>query len=87
MPQPQFIPSPLKIIERRRCQNCGATLIMTGIEPIGLGIDRRTFECDQCGHEEQLLVNSRAAGFSCRFWPPNGERKASSDWFPSWDRP
>jgi hypothetical protein len=25
MPQPQFIPSPLKIIERRRCQNCGAT--------------------------------------------------------------
>ena len=58
MPQPQFIPSPLKIIERRRCQNCGASLIMTGIEPIGLGTDRRTFECDQCGHEEELLVNS-----------------------------
>ena len=49
---------PLKIIERRRCQNCGATLIMTGIEPIGLGTDRRTFECDQCGHEEELVVNS-----------------------------
>ena len=58
MPQPQFIPSSLKIIERRRCQNCGATLTMTGIEPIGLGTDRRTFECDQCGHEEELLVNS-----------------------------
>jgi hypothetical protein len=36
----------------------GATLIMTGIEPIGLVTDRRTFECDQCGHEEELLVNS-----------------------------
>ena len=58
MPQLQFIPSPLKIIERRRCQNCGATLIMIGIEPIGLVTDRRTFECDQCGHEEELLVNS-----------------------------
>ena len=57
MPQPQFIPSPLKIIERRpRCQNCGARMMMTGIEPMGLATDRRTFECDQCGHEEELLV-------------------------------
>ena len=77
MPQPQFIPSPLKIIERRRCQNCGATMMMTGIEPMGLGTDRRTFECDQCGHEEELLVNS-CCWFSCRFWPPSGERKARS---------
>ena len=36
MPQPQFIPSPLKIIERRRCQNCGARMMMTGIEPMEL---------------------------------------------------
>jgi transposase len=56
MPQPQFIPSPLKIIERRRCPNCGATMMMTRIEPTGLGTDQRTFECDQCGHEEELLV-------------------------------
>ena len=46
MPQTQFIPSPLKIIERRRCQNCGARMMMTGIEPMGLGTDRRTYECD-----------------------------------------
>jgi hypothetical protein len=59
MPQPQFIPSPLKIIERRpRCQNCGARMMMTGIEPMGLGTDRRTFECDQCGREESCLSNS-----------------------------
>jgi DNA-directed RNA polymerase subunit M/transcription elongation factor TFIIS len=58
MPQPQFIPSPLKIIERRRCQNCGTTMMLTAIEPIGLVTDRRTFACDQCGHEEELLVNS-----------------------------
>jgi len=56
MPHTQFIPSPLKIIERRRCQICGAEMMMTGIEPIGLGTDRCTFECDQCGHEEELLV-------------------------------
>jgi hypothetical protein len=56
MPQPQFIPSPLKIIGRRRCQNCGTTMMMTCIESMGPGTDRRTFECDQCGHEEELLV-------------------------------
>ena len=37
MPQPQFVPSPLKIIERRpRCQNCGARMMMTGVEPMEL---------------------------------------------------
>jgi DNA-directed RNA polymerase subunit RPC12/RpoP len=56
MPQSQFIPSPLRVIERRRCQNCGAEMMMTYIELMGLGTDRRTFECDKCGHEEKLLV-------------------------------
>jgi hypothetical protein len=57
MPQPQFIPSPLKIIERRpRCQNCGARMMMRGIEPMGQGSDWRTFECDRCGLEEELPV-------------------------------
>lgn len=56
MPQLQFIPSPLRIIERRRCPNCGAEMMMARIEPIGLGIDQRTFECDRCEHNEQLLV-------------------------------
>ena len=57
MAQPQFVPSPLKIIERRpRCLNCGARMMMTGTEPTELGTDRRTFACDQCGHEEELLV-------------------------------
>ena len=31
-------------------------MMMSGIEPLGLGTDRRTFECDQCGLEEELLV-------------------------------
>jgi hypothetical protein len=31
-------------------------MLMTGVEPMGLGTDRRTFECDQCGLEEELLV-------------------------------
>jgi hypothetical protein len=31
-------------------------MMMTCIESMGPGTDRRTFECDQCGHEEELLV-------------------------------
>jgi hypothetical protein len=34
MPQPQFIPSPLKIIERRRCQNCGVKGAKPGDLPV-----------------------------------------------------
>jgi transposase len=56
MPQFQFIPSPLRVIEWRRCPNCGAEMMMSYIEPIGLGADRRTFDCDRCGHNEELLV-------------------------------
>jgi ribosomal protein S27AE len=56
MRQSQFIPSPLQIIGNRRCPNCGAGMILASIEPIGFGTDRRTFECDQCGHYEELLV-------------------------------
>jgi len=56
MPQSQFTPSPLQIIERRRCENCGAAMMLTFIEPMRLGTDQRTFECDQCGHSEEILV-------------------------------
>ena len=56
MPQSQFTPSPLHIIERRRCQSCGAGMMLTSIEPMRLGTDRRIFECDQCGHSDELLV-------------------------------
>jgi hypothetical protein len=31
-------------------------MMMTGTEPMALGADRRMFECDQCGHEEEFLV-------------------------------
>ena len=59
MPQPQFIPSPLKIIERRpRCQNCGARMMMTGIEPMGLGTDRRTFDAINAVMKKSCLSNS-----------------------------
>jgi hypothetical protein len=45
-------------------------MMMTGIEPMGLGTDRRTFECDQCGHEEELLVKFwwAAARLSAARW-------------------
>jgi hypothetical protein len=56
MPTFQFTPTPLRVIERRRCQNCGAEMMMTHVEPIGLGADRRMFDCDRCGHNEELLV-------------------------------
>jgi hypothetical protein len=56
MPQFQFTPSPPQIIAKPKCQNCGAGMMLTRIEPMGLGTDQRTFECDQCGHSEELLV-------------------------------
>jgi len=56
MPQSQSTTVPLLIIERRRCPNCGARMMMTLIEPAGRGTDQRTFECD---HEEKLLVTFR----------------------------
>jgi len=56
MPQSQFTHSPLQIIERRRCQNCGSAMMLTWIESMGLRTDQRTFECDQCGHSEELFV-------------------------------
>jgi hypothetical protein len=31
-------------------------MMMRGIEPMGQGSDCRTFECDQCGLEEELPV-------------------------------
>jgi ribosomal protein L37E len=34
-------------------------MMMTGTEPMGLGADRRTFECDQCGRDEEFLVKFR----------------------------
>ena len=59
MPQSQSTTVPLQIIERRRCPNCGARMMLTRIEPAGLATDQRTFECDQCDHEEKLLVKFR----------------------------
>jgi ribosomal protein S14 len=56
MPQSQFTPTPLPMIERRRCQSCGSAMTLTYIEPMGIGTDQRTFECDQCGHGEEILV-------------------------------
>ena len=57
MPQTQFIPSPLKILERRRCQNCGARMMMTGIEPMGLGTDRRTIGVDAISRRPGSLID------------------------------
>jgi hypothetical protein len=31
-------------------------MMLTFIEPKRLGTDQRTFECDQCGHSEEILV-------------------------------
>ena len=56
MPQTQFIPSPLKIIEKAQVPELRSQNDDDRHRPTGLGTDRRTYECDQCGHEEELLV-------------------------------
>ena len=58
MPQPQFIPSPLKVIEKRRCQNCGAPMMMTGIEPMGLGTIGARSHAINAAMKKSCLSNS-----------------------------
>lgn len=42
--------------QRPTCPRCSARMSMTRIEPDEPGIDRRTFECEQCQHIETILV-------------------------------
>jgi ribosomal protein S27AE len=42
---------------RPPCPKCGAPMWLTRIEPDHPGVDRRTFECARCEHNETMLVS------------------------------
>jgi len=50
----------MHVTERPRCPNCGCRLRLKLIEPGDLpGFDRRTFECNECGDEEVIVIRFR----------------------------
>ena len=38
------------------CPKCGQTMTLTRIDPHTPSVDQRSFECEGCGTQEQLLV-------------------------------
>lgn len=46
-------------LERPDCQQCGARMMLSRIEPYPIHepkYERRTFECERCGHSESYVV-------------------------------
>jgi len=43
-------------ISRPPCPRCGRPMWLARIEPDKPDYDRRTFECSECGHEEDRVV-------------------------------
>lgn len=41
------------------CPKCGQSMTLTRIDPHTPGMDQRSYECENCGTQEQLLVPLR----------------------------
>ena len=49
----------LSPLERPRCPACiQARMLLSKIEPGPPGADRRTFECQKCGHVSTMVISS-----------------------------
>ena len=49
----------LSPLERPRCPPCvQARMLLSKIEPGPPGSDRRTFECQKCGHVSTMVISS-----------------------------
>jgi transposase len=65
-PVPSTYLSPL---ERPRCPKCvQARMSLSQVETGPLGFDRRTFECQKCGHVLALVIASDPMESSVRGW-------------------
>lgn len=51
-----FTPHAPKRIEPRLCAQCGASMLIVRIQPLGWGFQERTFECTDCKREETAIV-------------------------------
>ena len=65
-PVPSTYLSPL---ERPRCPKCvQARMLLSKVETGPSGFDRRTFECQKCGHVHALIVSSDPMKSSLSGW-------------------
>ena len=56
MPGTAFTPHRPKPIPQANCSQCQQPMWLTRIQPVGSGLDMRTFECPECNHEETVIV-------------------------------
>jgi hypothetical protein len=59
----------LSPLERPRCPACvQARMLLSKIEPGPSGYDRRTFECQKCGHVSTMVISSDPMESSVSGW-------------------
>jgi uncharacterized Zn finger protein len=68
----QYRPVPstyLSPLERPRCPRCvQARMRLSKVETESSGFDRRTFECQKCGHVHSLIIASDPMQSSVSGW-------------------
>jgi hypothetical protein len=57
MPPSNLTHASSRAITRPPCSKCGATVMLTHVEPHTPGYDLRTFECPVCKHSESAVVH------------------------------
>jgi hypothetical protein len=70
MSEYQRVPSTyLSPIERPRCPQCAQSrMLLSKVEQGPSGVDRRTFECQKCGHVNAMIISSDPMDSSVGGW-------------------
>ena len=63
MPEVRSVPGHVSVqIGRRACPKCHAHMTLARIVPASMGFDLRTFECTNCEHVRDVIVETDAFG-------------------------
>jgi hypothetical protein len=63
----------LSPLERPRCPKCAqGRMLLSKVEMGPIGFDRRTFECQKCGHVHTLIISSDPMESSVGRWLSGG---------------
>jgi RNase P subunit RPR2 len=63
MPEIRSLPGHINVqIRRRACPKCNAHMMLSHIMPASMGFDLRTFECPECDHVHEVMVQTDAFG-------------------------
>jgi uncharacterized protein (UPF0212 family) len=63
MPAVRSVPGHVNVqIERRVCPKCHNHMLLAHIVPANMGFDLRTFECTNCEHVRDVIVETDAFG-------------------------